>query len=73
MVIELYRVDDFEALQPFGMRMLGYGVLVVRSSDKDDPIAQLYGLRNVMGLYEELRVCALRERDRRGVKVLAEA
>lgn len=72
-VIELYRVDDFEAQRPFGMRLLGYGVLCVRSSDKDDPIARLYGIRDVEGLYEQLRVCALREREKRGVKVLAGA
>jgi uncharacterized membrane protein YdbT with pleckstrin-like domain len=72
-VIELYRVDDFDAHRPFGMRLLGYGVLCVRSSDKDEPIARLYGIRDVEGLYEQLRLCALRERDRRGVKVLAGA
>jgi uncharacterized membrane protein YdbT with pleckstrin-like domain len=72
-IIELYRVDDFEAQRPFGMRLLGYGVLCVMSSDKDEPMARLYGVRNVEALYEQLRVCALRERERRGVKVLAGA
>jgi uncharacterized membrane protein YdbT with pleckstrin-like domain len=72
-VLELYRVDDFDAHRPLGMRLLGYGILCVRSSDKDEPVARLYGLRDVEGLYEQLRVCALREREKRGVKVLAGA
>jgi len=72
-VIELYRVDDFDCQRPFGMRVLGYGVLCVMSSDKDAPLARIVGIRPVEDLYEKLRVCALRERERRGVKVLAGA
>lgn len=72
-VIEYYRVDDFDCHRPFGMRLLGYGVLCVRSSDKNEPMVQLIGIKQIDALYEQLRQCALRERERRGVKVWADA
>lgn len=72
-VIELYRVDDFSCNYPLGMRMLGYGVLGIKSSDVDTPKFELCGIEEVDQLYEQLRACALRERERRGVKVWAGA
>jgi len=72
-IIELYRVDDFEILHPWGMRLLGYGVLRVRSSDRAAPALDLTGLRDVESLYEQLRAAALRERELRGVKVFSNA
>lgn len=72
-IIELYRVDDFEILHPWAMRVFGYGMLRVRSSDRAAPALELVGLRDVDGLYEQLRAASLRERELRGVKVFSNA
>ena len=70
---ELYRIDDISIEQPVGMRMLGHGVLVLRSTDRSTPEIRLYGVRGFEALAEKLRECALRERERRGVRVWAKA
>jgi len=71
--IELYRVDDFEVLLPLGQRLLGYGILKIKSSDRDHPDIILNGLPDADKLYNQLRECALREREKRGIKVWANA
>jgi|GEM_PF-326668 len=71
--IELYRIDDFDVYHPFTMRILGYGVLELKSSDRNAHDFYIYGLKNVDNLYEELRSNALNERERRGIKVWANA
>jgi uncharacterized membrane protein YdbT with pleckstrin-like domain len=71
--LELFRVDDFATERPFGMRILGYGVLKIRSSDRSVPQLTIAGLRDVDGLAEKLRAHALRERERLGVRTWAQA
>ena len=71
--IELFRVDDFELYYPFAMRVLGYGILKVKSSDRLEPDLTICGLPDVEKIYEKLRECSLKERTRRGVKVWANA
>jgi PH (Pleckstrin Homology) domain-containing protein len=66
---ELYRVDDFALEQPVGMRMLGHAILYLRSSDRSTPEIRLYGVPGLAALAEKMRECALRERERRGIKV----
>ncbi len=70
---ELYRIDDIALEQPLGMRMLGHGVLYLRSTDRSTPEIRLYGVPGLAALAEKLRECALRERERRGVKVWTQA
>ena len=70
-IIEVFRVDDFETTHPFGMRMLGYGILSIKSSDRSIPSKDLLGLKNISDLYEQLRECNLRERKRRGITTFA--
>ena len=71
--VELYRIDDIALEQPLGMRLLGHGLLILRSSDRTTPEVRLYGVPGFARLAETLRECALRERERRGVKVWARA
>ncbi len=71
--IELYRIDDFELAYPILMRILGYGILIIKSTDRNAPVINLYGLPNAEAIYEKLRECSLRERQRRGIKVFANA
>ena len=70
---ELYRIDDMALEQPLGMRMVGHGVLVLRSTDRTTPQIRIYGVPELASLAEKLRECALRERERRGVKVWTQA
>jgi uncharacterized membrane protein YdbT with pleckstrin-like domain len=70
---ELYRIDDIALEQPLGMRMLGHALLYLRSTDRSTPEIRLYGVPNLAALAEKLREHALRERERRGVKVWTQA
>ncbi len=71
--VELYRIDDYELLRPFGMRLVGHAALVLKSSDRNAPDLVLKGIPKLEELAETLRECSLRERERRGVKVWANA
>lgn len=70
---ELYRIDDISLEQPLGMRMVGHSILSLRSTDRSTPEVRLYGVPGLAGIGEKLRDCALRERERRGVKVWTQA
>jgi len=70
---EIYRIDDISLEQPLGMRMLGHAILFLRSTDRSTPEIRLYGVPGLAALSEKLRECALRERERRGVKVWTQA
>lgn len=70
---ELYRIDDIVLEQPLGMRMLGHAILVLRSTDRSTPEVRLYGVRGLPELADQLRDCALRERERRNVRVFTQA
>lgn len=70
---ELYRIDDIALEQPLGMRMLGHAVLYLRSTDRSTPEVRLYGVPGLEAIGEKLRECALKERERRGVRVWTQA
>lgn len=70
---ELYRIDDIALEQPLGMRMLGHGILILRSTDRSTPEIRLYGVPGLADLAEKLRESSLRERERRGVRVWTQA
>jgi len=71
--LELFRLDDFQTTRPLGMRLLGYGILRLRSSDRSVPELAISGLRDVETLAEQLRAAAFKDRERRGVRTWAEA
>ena len=71
--VELFRIDDYELLEPLGMRIVGNATLVLKSSDRITPQIVIRGIPNLVELSETLRECSLRERERRGVKVWANA
>jgi membrane protein YdbS with pleckstrin-like domain len=71
--IELYRIDDIVIEQPLGMRMLGYGQLILRSTDRSLPEVRIAGVPGFSALADQIREHALRERERRGVKVWTKA
>jgi uncharacterized membrane protein YdbT with pleckstrin-like domain len=71
--IELFRIDHFDLHKPLGMRLMGYCVLHLRSSDASFATVMLYGIPNLEQLADTLRECSLRERGRRRVTTLVQA
>lgn len=71
--LELFRVDHFELYKPFGMRLLGFCLLHLRSSDPSFRNVTLYGIPNLETLADTLRECSLRERTRRRVTTFVQA
>ncbi len=72
-IIELFRVDDFEIVSPIAQRILGYGILRIKSSDRIRPNLDIYGLPDPERIYNSLRDCVMREREKRGIKVWVNA
>jgi len=70
---ELFRIDDFALEQPLGMRLAGHARLTLRSSDRTTPEIRLYGIPDLAALSEKLRQSSQRERERRGIRVWAQA
>ena len=65
--LELFRVDHFDVLKPFGMRLLGQCQIHLHSSDQNMSSVYLYGIDGLDAMADTLRDCSLRERARRRV------
>ncbi len=70
---ELYRVTDIRIVEPLGERLLGYGRLVLESSDRTDPHIELRGLRAPEALADRIRLCVEEQKRERRVATFAEA
>jgi hypothetical protein len=71
--IELFRIDHFHPFAPFGMRLVGFSMLELRSSDGSEPDIVIYGIPGLDDLAEKLRDCSFLQRARRRVTTLVEA
>jgi uncharacterized membrane protein YdbT with pleckstrin-like domain len=71
--IEVFRIDHFDLHKPLGMRLVGYGLLHLRSSDASFETVILYGIPQLEQLADSLRECSLRERARRRVTTFVQA
>jgi uncharacterized membrane protein YdbT with pleckstrin-like domain len=71
--VDLFRLDDFDIHRPLGMRLVGQAALHLRSSDPDMADASLYGVPGLVGIADQLRECAMRERTRRRVTTFVNA
>ena len=71
--LELYRVTDLVVEEPFGERLLGYGRLVLTSSDRSDPQIVLRGLRSPDALANQLRPCIEAQKQLRRVTTFSQA
>jgi hypothetical protein len=71
--IELFRIDHFDLHKPLGMRLAGYCLLHLRSSDTNFDTVILYGVPNLEHLADTLRECSLHERARRRVTTFVQA
>lgn len=68
--IELYRVKDYEMVQPLFLRMLGLGNITLLSSDVSTPTVALRAIAGVEAVREKLRTAVQSERDRKRVRAL---
>ena len=71
--LELFRIDHFDIVKPFGMRLVGQCELHLRSSDAGFPSVVIYGVSDLETLADTLRECSLSERSRRKVTTFVQA
>ena len=66
--IELYRVKDVTFIQPFLMRVVGIGNVVLSTSDTVAPLVTIHGVPNAAELREKILHATDQMRDRKGVR-----
>jgi membrane protein YdbS with pleckstrin-like domain len=66
--LELYRVKDATLLEPFWLRLVSLGNIVLTTSDRTNRIVQISAVPNAAGLREELRRAVEKQRSRKGVR-----
>ncbi len=71
--VELYRITDLDVEEPLFERLLGYGRLVIASSDRSDPAIVLRGIVRPEVLADQLRACIEEQKRARGVTTIAQA
>ncbi|HEY8101334.1 MAG TPA: PH domain-containing protein [Burkholderiaceae bacterium] len=65
--VELFTIEHFDLHKTFGMRLLGYSILRLRSSDPSFNSVAVFGIPGLEQLADTLRECSLRERTRRRI------
>ena len=70
--LELFRIDHVTVEKPLGMRILGFGLVRLVTSDRSEGHVLLWGLRDVEKLAEQIRESSLSERQRRGITAFAQ-
>jgi uncharacterized membrane protein YdbT with pleckstrin-like domain len=68
--LDLFRIEDFEVVEPFFLRMRGAGDLRIWSMDKDEPDLVMPAVPNVTEVYEKVRTLTRAERSRAQVRVI---
>jgi len=70
--VELFRVDDFGINSPWGHRLMGWDLLIFRSSDRSAPVRQVLVPHDGAGaLAEQVRQAIFDQRELRGIMTLA--
>jgi membrane protein YdbS with pleckstrin-like domain len=72
-IVELFRTDHFDLHKPLGMRIMGYCMLDLRSSDTSFQTVTIFGVPDLERLADTLRECSLKERTRRCITTLVKA
>ncbi len=67
--LELYRVNDISVVEPFLLRALGLGHVVLTTNDTSTPVVTISAIPRVKELREELRKSVEACRDRKRVRV----
>ncbi len=68
--LELYRVRDYSVIEPFWLRLVGCGNIVLQTSDRTTPQIVLRAVPQAMRLKDLIRTHTERMRIRRGVRDL---
>lgn len=70
--LELFRIDHVTVEKPLGMRLLGFGLVRLVTSDRSEEHVLLWGIRDFEKLAEQIRDSSLKERQRRGITAFAQ-
>lgn len=68
--LELYRVRDYSLVEPFWLRLVGCGNIVLVTADRTSPHFVLHAVPHAATLKDQIRVHTERMRQRRGVRDL---
>ena len=68
--IELYRVRDYSIVEPFWLRLVGCGDVVLLTADNTSPSFVLHAVPRAATLKDQIRTHTERMRQRRGVRSL---
>jgi uncharacterized membrane protein YdbT with pleckstrin-like domain len=68
--LELYRVRDYSVVEPFSLRIVGCGNIVLSTADRTTPHLILRAVPRANALKDEIRKHTERMRQRRGVRDL---
>jgi membrane protein YdbS with pleckstrin-like domain len=66
--VEMYRVQNVECVSSWWERLMGFGTLVVESSDVNHPRWTLRGIPDVEALREWMNLAAIARRDAKGIR-----
>ena len=66
--LELYRVRDYSVVEPFWLRLVGCGNIVLVSADRSSPQIVLHAVPHATTLKDQIRTHTERMRQRRGVR-----
>jgi uncharacterized membrane protein YdbT with pleckstrin-like domain len=66
--IELYRVRDYSLVEPFWLRLVGCGDVVLSTADRSTPNTVLHAVPHATGLKDQIRAHTERMRRIRGVR-----
>jgi uncharacterized membrane protein YdbT with pleckstrin-like domain len=68
--LELYRVRDYSLVEPFWLRLVGRGNIILATSDRTNPHVALHAVPQPAALKDQIRTATERMRQRRGVRDL---
>lgn len=68
--LELYRVRDYTVVEPFWLRLVGCGNVVLATADRSTPHVTLRAVPHAASLKDQIRTHTERMRVRRGVRDL---
>jgi len=66
--LELYRVRDYDVDEPFWLRLVGCGNIVISSADRSSPELLLHAVPDATALKDKIRTHTEIMRQRRGVR-----
>jgi uncharacterized membrane protein YdbT with pleckstrin-like domain len=66
--LELYRVRDYSIIEPFWLRLVGCGNVVLETADNTNPRFVLHAVPHAATLKDQIRTHTEKMRQRRGVR-----